>query len=192
MRRPKSKSAGQALVETILMLPIIITIVLNAINFGYYFLMALNITSSSRSSTLYAISGDSTPAAIPLPPAGPISAINSVSHVAIQDLTGSVYSPATVAGVQVCSPSVGNLLNPGTANQKPPCVTYGVGTFPAVEADPAAPKFVLNRVDVAYQFSPIIPFTPFNILTMANPNCASAGGSVTCTFYRHSVMRAMR
>jgi hypothetical protein len=27
---------------------------------------------------------------------------------------------------------------------------------------------------------------------MANPNCTSAGGTVTCTFYRRSYMRVMR
>jgi hypothetical protein len=79
MRRPKSKSAGQALIETILMLPIIVTIVLNAINFGYFFLMALNITASARSTGLYSITGDETPAAIAVPPAGPSNAPGSVS-----------------------------------------------------------------------------------------------------------------
>jgi len=200
MRRPKSKSAGQALVETILMLPIIITIVLNAINFGYFFLMALNITASSRSAGLYSITGDETPAAIPVPPAGPLNAAGSVSYNAFQDLTGAVYSPSTAAGIQVCSPSVG-ILNSGTVNQKTQCTTLGsVGTFTGKDSEPdpelngsnSAPAFLLNRIDVAYQFSPPIPLTPFSILVMANPNCASAGGTVTCTFYRHSVMRVMR
>ena len=107
MRKPKSKSAGQALVETILMLPIIITIVLNAINFGYFFLMALNITASARSTSLYSITGDETPAAIAVPAAGPINSATSVSHIAFQDLTGAVYSPSTAAGVQVCGPDGG-------------------------------------------------------------------------------------
>lgn len=198
MRKPKSKSAGQALVETILMLPIIITIVLNAINFGYFFLMALNITASARSSSLYSITGDETPAAIPVPPAGPVTTANSVSYIAIQDLTGAVYSPSTVAGVQVCSPSVG-ILNSGTVNQKTQCTSYGsVGSFTGSDPDPelnaanTAPAFLMNRIDVAYQFSPPIPFTPFSILVMANPNCTSAGGTVTCTFYRRSYMRVMR
>lgn len=201
MRRPKSKSAGQALVETILMLPIIITIVLNAINFGYFFLMALNITSSSRTSGLYSIMADSTPAAIQIPKAGPVATIDTVSHLAYQDLTGSVSSPSTAAGVRVCSSSVG-LQGAGTTTQRTQCTTFGSITFPTSPApfpdpDPelnasnTIPAFLLNRVDVAYQFSPIIPFTPFSILVMANPNCVSAGGTVTCTFYRHSVMRVM-
>ncbi len=191
-------TSGQALVETVLLVPLLLAIVLNAINFGYFFLMALNITSSARSSGLYSIMGDGTPAAIPVPPAGPTTAPNSVSYIAYQDLTGSVYSPSANAGVQVCSPSVG-IVNAGTVNQKTQCTSFGsVGGFQASDPDPelnssnTVPAFLLNRVDVAYQFSPPIPFMPFNMLVLASPACSSSGGTVSCTFYRHSVMRVMR
>ena len=190
--------SGQALMETVLLMPLLLMVVLNAVNFGYFFLMALNITASARTSTLYSIMGDGTPAAIPVPPAGPSSATDSVSYVAYQDLTGAVYSPSTNAGVQVCSPSVG-ILNSGTTTQQTQCSTFGsIGSFSPAEPDPemnsagTVPAFLMNRVDVAYQFSPPIPFMPFNILVLASPTCTSAGGSVTCTFYRHSVMRVMR
>ena len=192
------ENSGQALVETVLLLPLLLAIVLNAINFGYFFLMALNITSSARSSGLYSIMGDQTPAAISVPPAGPAGATNSVSYLAYQDLTGAVYSPSTNAGVQVCSPSVG-ILNAGTVNQKSQCTSFGsIGTFPASEPDPelnssnTVPAFLLNRVDIAYKFTPPIPLMPFNIVVLASPACTSTAGTVSCTFYRHSVMRVMR
>ncbi len=51
------ENSGQALVETVLLLPLLMAIVLNAINFGYFFLMALNITSAARSGGLYSIMG---------------------------------------------------------------------------------------------------------------------------------------
>jgi hypothetical protein len=121
-----------------------------------------------------------------------------VSYLAYQDLTGAVYSPSTNAGVQVCSPSVG-IVSAGTTNQRSSCTTFGsVGGFPAAVADPelnsagTLPAFLLNRVDVAYQFSPPIPLMPFNIVVLASPACTSSGGVVSCTFYRHSVMRVMR
>jgi Flp pilus assembly protein TadG len=194
----KHRDQGQALLETVLLMPLLLMVVLNAVNFGYFFLMALNLTSAARTSALYSIMGDETPAAIAVPPAGPSSSTNSVSYIAYQDLTGAVSSPSTNAGIQVCSPSVG-ILNAGTATQKTQCTTFGsVGSFPASEADPelnsagTVPAFLMNRVDVAYQFSPPIPLTPFNLLVLGSANCASSGGSVTCTFYRHSVMRVMR
>lgn len=198
--RSKNKRgcSGQSLIETVLLIPLLLTIVLNAINFGYFFLMALNITSAARSSALYSIMGDETPAAMPVPPAGPVTSTSSVSYLAYQDLTGAVNSPSTNAGVQVCSPSVG-ILSAGTVNQESNCTSFGsIGSFPTSSPDPelnssnTVPAFLLNRVDVAYQFSPPIPLMPFNMLVLVGPACTSTNALVTCTFYRHSVMRVMR
>jgi Flp pilus assembly protein TadG len=195
---PWRRNSGQALIETVLLLPLVLVIVLNAVNFGYFFLMALNITASARSSALYSITGGETPAGIPVPPAGPATTAKSVSYLAYQDLTGAVYSPSTNAGVQVCSPSVG-ILNAGTTTQKTRCASFGsIGGFSSSDPDPelnrsnTTPAFLLNRVDVAYQFATPIPVFPFNIIVLLSPACASSGGSVTCTFYRHSVMRVMQ
>lgn len=191
-------SSGQALIETALILPLLLMIVLNAVNFGYFFLMALNITAASRTSGIYSVMGNATPATMALPSAGPATTTTSVSYLAYQDLTGAVYAPTTNAGIQVCSSTVG-ILNGGTKTMQTKCSTYGtIGSFPAADVDPelnsgkTAPAFLLNRVDVAYQFSPIIPLAPFNIMALATPACSSAGGTVTCTFYRHVEMREMQ
>ena len=196
--RKGQPSSGQALMEFVLMVPILLTIVLNAVNFAYFCLMALNITASARSSGLYSITGGATPAAIPLPPAGAYNTTTSVSYIAFQDLTGAVNSPTTSnTGVQVCSPSVGiNSAGTKTANSK--CSPIGLSaTYSAADTDPelnssgTAPAFMLNRVDVVYQFTPPIPLMPLNLLTLLGPNCTSTGGVVTCTFYRHVEMRGM-
>lgn len=189
--------SGQALMETVLlMMFVFLPLVLNAVNFGYFFLIALNLTSSVRSSGLYSITGSATPATIALPPAGLTTTTTSVSYLAYQDLTGAVYSPSTGAGVQVCSPSVG-VLNAGSTTQQSKCTQFGSGSFAVADVDPelngnsTVPAFMLNRVDVAYTFTPPIPLTPFNALLLVSSACSSAGGSVTCTFYRHTEMRAM-
>jgi hypothetical protein len=192
------ESKGQALIETTLLVTfVVLPIALNAINFGYFFLMALDVTSSARSSGMYSITGNASPAQIALPAAGPYNTNTSVSYIAFQDLTGSVYSPSTTnTGVNVCSPSVG-VLSAGTVNQKSKCTTFGIGSFPAADVDPelnsgsTQPAFMLNRVDVAYQFNTPIPSMPFNIIVLASPACTTAGSTVTCTFYRHTEMRAM-
>ena len=195
---PAQRDSGQALMEMVLMVPILLAVVLNAINFAFFFLMALNITSSARSSGTYSIMGGATPASIAVPLAGPVTTTTSVSYIAYQDLTGAVYSPSTSnTGVQVCSPSVG-VLNAGTATQQSKCSQLGLSeTYPAADPDPelnsasTVPAFLLNRVDVAYQFTPPIPLMPFNIIILASPACSSSGGVVTCLFYRHTEMRAM-
>jgi hypothetical protein len=195
---PGRDASGQALMETVLVMPLLLAVVLNAINFAFFFLMALNITSSARSSGIYSIMGGATPAATTLPLAGPVTSTTSVSYIAYQDLTGAVSAPTTSnTGVQVCSPSYG-ILNAGTSTQQSKCDQLGLSeSYSAADPDPelnsgkTVPAFMLNRVDVAYQFTPPIPPALFNLILLASPACTSSGGTVTCVFYRHIEMRAM-
>src|SRR3989442_996298 len=117
LRAPKStrNSRGQSLVETVLMLPLLLLIVCNVVNLGYFFLVIVNLTGASRTATMYSTVGSSTP------------------------------------------------------------------------ADPEAPNFVLNQVDITYTFSTLIPGTIFNIPLQASALCNSG----TCQFVRSARMRAM-
>ncbi|MGH9359899.1 MAG: TadE/TadG family type IV pilus assembly protein [Terriglobia bacterium] len=186
----RSSSSGQSLVEAALLVPVLLALAFNAINFGYFFLVALNVAAAPRSGVEYAIQGFASPSAISAPAAGPSSADQSVSYLTYQDMTGALYSPSR-AIVRVCSQRVG-LRNPGGSSQTSKCAAYGGrGALPAPDSDPESPDFVLNRVDVAYSFSPLIPGRIFNILVLASPVCASSGGSVSCTFHRYVEMREM-
>jgi len=190
-RKLVRNSSGQALVETALVMPLLLIVVLNAINFAFFFLMALNITAASRTSGIYAIMGNATPAAKPLPAADPPTTASTVSYLAYQDLTGSVSTPSTSnTGINVCSSTVGT-SGTGSATVTTCTGTTGIGGgFPtSAEADPEAPSFLLARVDVAYQFTPPIPAGLFTIFLGLAPNCNATGTS--CTFYRHIVMRQM-
>jgi hypothetical protein len=185
-----ASACGQSLVETALMVPLLLVVVLNAVNFGYFFLVAINLAAAPRSGVLYSIQGGSTPSGIVLPSAGPSATNTSISYLAFQDMTGALYAPSTQAAVQVCTQTIG-LNNPGTATQTAQCQAYGTGTFPGPASDPESPSFVLNRVDVIYQFRPLINGTPFNITLLASPICTSSSGLVSCTFHRQASMRAM-
>jgi Flp pilus assembly protein TadG len=198
---------GQSLVETVLMLPLLLLLLLNAVNFGYFFFVVLNLTAAPRNGVEYAIMGAATPSAIVQPQSGPPTSIVSASYLSYQDMTGAVANP-TGATIQVCTAmnvsSNTGLNNPGTLTETAKCVvctgsscgTPGTGTW-APHSDPennssnTAPAFVLNRVDVQYQFIPLIPGTPFNIALLASPICTTTGGDVRCTFHRFSEMRAM-
>ena len=189
--RFRLESSGQSMVETALMLPLLLMLTFNAVNFGYFFLMAINLAAAPRSGVEYSILGSETPGGFTLPPTGDKSTTNSVSYLTYQDMTGAIYDPSSGASVRACS-SVNGLDNPGTSTQTSKCTEDGSATFATGPAsDPESPSFVLDQVDVNYTFTPLINGTPFNIVVLASPTCSSTGGSVTCTFHHQVAMREM-
>lgn len=189
------------MIETALMLPLLLMVVCNVVNLGYFFLVVVNLTGASRTATMYSAEGSSTPAASPLPSSGgasPTTNLLSVTYLAFQDMTGALWNP-TGASVQVCSPININASRSGVngtgANQKANCETCTSGSgcstagtgSPAPSADPEAPIFVLNQVDITYTFSALIPGTIFNVPLDASGLCNSG----SCTFTRSTRMRAM-
>jgi hypothetical protein len=189
--RLKACNSGQALIETGLIVPFMLTFIFNIVNFGYFFMVALNVASAPRTGVEYAIMGPSAPAGLALPAAGPASTNTTVAYLVYQDMTGALYSPSTNAAVQVCSEVLG-LNNAGLATQTAKCATYGTYPSPPSPAsDPESPSFVLHRVDVSYQFNPLIPGTPFGLALLPASVCSSSSGSITCTFHRQVSMRAM-
>lgn len=185
IRKLARNSSGQALIETALVLPLLMLILLNVINFGYFFLVALNLAAAPRAGVEYSILGYSTPGTLNLPAAGPPSTSTTVSYVSQQDLTGAINAP-TGATIQVCSSMLG--LNPGppltTKCNCYPSSACSAGWAPA--ADPEPSSFILDRVDISYTFSPLIPGTPFGLALL--PIC---NGNTTCTFHRQVSMREM-
>src|SRR5213078_1779909 len=146
----RKDSRGQSLVETALMVPFLILLLLNAVNFGYFFLVIVNLTGAARSSALYSIEGSYTPYAQQEPGSGgstPTTSPGTVTYTAYQDLTGAVWNP-TGASVQVCSQmntnSSGSGVNGTGSGQIANCETCtssscgsaGAGTLSTPSADP--------------------------------------------------------
>jgi Flp pilus assembly protein TadG len=195
-------NSGQALVETVIITPLLLCLVLNAVNFAYFLLMAINLASAPHHASLYNILGSSAPQGASLPPAAPASggstaAPFTVSYLTYQDLTGAISSPGTVK-VQVCSAVLGTNGSGSTQTAKcMNCTSSGVacvngslaGQTP--DSDPEAPAFVLNRVDVAYTFTPMIPGLVFGVALLPTPACSLVNGQISCTIHRQVSMRAM-
>ena len=196
--------SGQSIVETVLMLPLLLLLLLNALNFGYFFFTVVNLTGATRNGLEYGIIGSATPAASAQPLTGPATCSAStdpgclsVTYLVQQDMTGALSNP-TSATVRICSqtnttgtPPKG--LNGTGASQRANCISCTGTTCGAVDssgtnvdADPEAPSFVLNRVDVTYTFVPLIPGRPFNISLLA-----ACGSGTSCSFHRYVEMRAM-
>ncbi len=151
-----ARDSGQSLLETALFLPLLLLMIAASVDFGYFFLVAANLTSSSRGAAEYSIQGFQSPGQQTIPPAGPPSSIASVAALALDDLAG-LATATTTTTVEVCSKSV------GVSNNTTLCGSYGpAGTNYTPATDPEAPMFLLNRVDVTYTARPPIPLSFFS------------------------------
>ena len=194
----KKRSRGQALLETALMTPLMLTVVLNAMNLGYFFFVTINLTAATRTGAEYSMLGPGSPGTTNYPAAN--TGTSPVTALIYQDLTGAVWNAGN-ARIQVCTPS---LLVSGTGPSGSPvranCVvctssatcssatpTTGASATFVPDTDPES-AFVLNRVDVQYSFPPLIPGSPFNLVLIGNLYNSGTG---QYTFYRHIEMRAM-
>ena len=160
---------GQSMIETALLLPILLLIAFNAINFGYFFFVAVNMAASPRSGVQYAIIGGSTPAAPSLPYPGVRNADGTWSSSCPTDITDAspyactlsfhdmsfLNSYSSVGGVQVCSSWLG--YNGTGISKKTNCKQYGASPAYTPAPDPEAPLFTLARVDATYTLTPILP-----------------------------------
>ena len=156
-------TSGQALVEAAIFVPFLLTLIFNIVNFGYFFLVALNVASAPRVGADLRRRGTLDSRWGSLARRRSYHQHTSVAYLVYQDMTGAIYSPSTNAAVQVCSQAIG-LNNPGRDPVLPSASTYNsYSSPPSPASDPESPYFVLQRVDVSYQFTPLIPGTPFGL-----------------------------
>jgi len=193
-------SRGQSLVEVALMLPLMLIVIMNALNLGYFFFVTVNLTAAARAGIEYSIMGPGAPGTTNYPCAASSATGCSAPYVSTliyYDMTGAIQNAAN-ATVQICSPSILRGTPPtGTAGGLANCIkctnsttcaaaTTGANATFVPDADPNA-AFVLNRVDIQYTFSPLIPGGLFNLMRIAAVYNSSTG---QYTFYRHVEMRA--
>jgi len=189
------------LVETALMLPIMLIVVLNALNIGYFLFVVVHLAGATRIGAEYSMIGPGSPGTTNYPAAN--TGTLPVTTLVYQDLTGAVWN-ATNTTIQVCSPSVivsGTGTSGTSGNVRSNCVrctssatcssatgTTGATATDVPDPDPENATFVLNRVDVSYSFPPLIPGSPFNLVLMGN---LFNSGTGQYTFHRFIEMRAM-
>jgi len=153
------------------MLPILLAIVFNAINLGYFWFVGLTLAAAPRVGVEYASQGG---AALT---SGTIPSTGAVQTLVLDNLTNALHSTSSNAAVRVCMSSLGVDSN-HIANCDP---VFGMAySFPANQPDPEVPVFVLNRVDVAYSVTPIIKGTAFGVVLPSN-----------LTFHRQLSMRSL-
>ncbi len=188
------RTQGQSMIETALLLPILLIVAFNAINFGYFFFVALNLAAAPRTGVQWSILGPSTPGGFQWAKAGPASSTASVSYLTYQDITGVLVGASTTK-VQVCSRSIGidnatkKALCCETTNSGGPCTLNGnlADHDPEYDSVTNTTKFIRHQVDVYYDINPIIP--SFEFLTPAGPIPITL--LPTFTIHRQVTMRNM-
>ena len=174
-RRGARGEGGQSLLEAAMAMPLLLAIGFNAINFGYFWTMVLVLSTAPRMGAQYATQGG----AVVQVPGDPTT--TQVSNLVYQNVAGEFGGTTANVEVRVCSKSQG--VTGTGASQLAKCgSTLGPSliTFSAVPADPEAPLYVLDSVDVAYTFKPPIPGTFFGVVLPSN-----------LTFHRATYMRSL-
>ena len=161
---------GQALIEYILLLPLIFLLIVNVVNFGGFFFAWITVANAARAGADYAILGGASVGGLP-PATATAATAAKITDVIKADIASLPNNPSLV--VNICK----NVL--GT-------VKTLVGTCSSVPSDPEPSNYVLATVDVTYTYVPFIPagfkFPNLNIYATIPPT----------TIHRRAVMRLIQ
>ena len=160
--RSRRHEDGQSLLETAVAMPLLLGIAFNLINLGYFWFMVLTLAAAPRQGVQYSTQGGQATTTTSSP------STTAVSNLVYENMTNAVHG-ATISNtsVRVCTSALGVDSSTHVAL----CNSFGpAATFSAIAADPEAPVFVLNRVDVGYTVTPLIWGSAFNVVLPANMN----------------------
>jgi Flp pilus assembly protein TadG len=160
--RSRRHEDGQSLLETAVAMPLLLGIAFNLINLGYFWFMVLTLAAAPRQGVQYSTQGGQATTTTSSP------STTAVSNLVYENMTNAVHGATTSnTSVRVCSSALGVDSSTHIAL----CNSFGpAATFSAIAADPEAPVFVLNRVDVGYTVTPLIRGSAFNVVLPANMN----------------------
>jgi hypothetical protein len=131
------RSAGQALVEFALIIPLVLVLAVNAVNFGGFLFAWITVAGAARSGAQYMIMSSASSGAPTAPTGALVTAL----------VTNDVFSLLNKASLVVAE-----------------CTNNTVSAACGTSADPEAPTFTLATVDVTYTYKPLIPLFSFTEL----------------------------
>ena len=146
-RRMSASSGGNSLVEFALILPLILLLVVNIVNFGAFMYAWITVSNAARGGAQYMILGGAS--------AGfPTQADASQISTMITNDVKTLPNAASVV-VRVCT------NNNGTWDQISGGTTACSAAHTDGFSDPEPTSFVLATVDVTYTYQPLIPLWEF-------------------------------
>ncbi len=165
MGRKRSGGGGQALIEFALVLPLLLLLIMNLVNFGAFIYAWITVANAARTGAQYAIMGGAWLGAPSAPDVGPVTTL----------ATNDAWWLPNRASLQVgvCRNNNGTLDPSGCG-----------GSWP-VPNDPETGLYVLAAVDVSYTYQPLIPFWDF-------PNLGIHLTIPPTTIHRRTLMRMVQ
>lgn len=163
-KKLRSDGGGQALMEYILMLPLLFILIVNVINFGGFFFAWITVSNAARAGADYMALGGASAGA---PGTATATQIQSAIKADLASLPNN-----SSAVINLC------VNNSGT-------ITAKLGTCTSVPSDPEPSSYNLVSVDVTYTYRPYIPasfkFVGLNLYATIP----------TTTIHRRAVVRSM-
>jgi Flp pilus assembly protein TadG len=159
------KNRGQAIIEYILLFPMLFILVVNVVNYGGFFFAWITVANAARAGVNYAALGGASVGSL-----GSATA-SQISTLIAQDIS-SLPNQASLA-VNIC-------------RKDSSTVTALSGTCSSIPADAEPSSFVLLSVDVTYTYQPFIP-AGFNF-----PNLKVYATIPPTSIHRRAVMRVIQ
>jgi len=133
-----NEDQGQALIEYLLILPLLFLLIINLINFGGFFFAWIGVANAARAGADYAALGGAS--------AGGLSTATGAQVTALitNDVSSLRNNPSVT--INVCRNNNGTVITLA-------------GTCSGLVNDPEPTAYVLTQVDVTYTYIPFIPAT---------------------------------
>jgi Flp pilus assembly protein TadG len=160
---------GAALIETALLLPVLLLLILNMANFGIYIFAWITVNNAARVAAEYSVCNG---APVNLPGRPTFAQIQALTNNDVSSLPN--YAASTNPTLRVCSNTNGTVACSGSCS--------GACSAPV---DPEPRLYAVNYVDVEYSFTPV-----FNAFSLP-----SLGISLTLppsVIHRQAAMRSMQ
>ncbi|HYM12901.1 MAG TPA: TadE/TadG family type IV pilus assembly protein [Bryobacterales bacterium] len=177
---------GASIIEFALVLPIMLVLILNVVNFAGFFSAFITVGNASRTAGDYMVLGDRS---LKMPPTPPTA--QEIANILSTDMS-SLINPDSIK-VRTCTLSPGNGSGPPatcwscTKSGGVMTCALGNGSFtsnPPLDTRLEGGQFALAWVDVSYTYKAFIP--GFNFLGVGNPFGAST------TVHRQAVYRMLQ
>ncbi len=164
------RNQGQALIEYILVVPLVFLLAVNVVNFGGFFYAFITVANAARAGADYAILGGASAGS---PVLGTGATISDLITTDIASLPNK-----SSLSVNICQSIYDPLLN---------TTTFKVvsGTCTSILSDPEKNYYVLTSVDVTYTYLPFIPLFSF-------PNLHINATIPPTAIHRRAVMRSIQ